>query len=85
MKKIYSIKDTKGAFLDPVLADNDALAVRNVKTAVNGQKGSLLAMYPEDFELWCIGDFDETTGLIVPGELRCVVRCNALLDHVQDA
>lgn len=85
MKKVYSVKDTKGAFMDPMLADNDALAVRAIKTVVNNQKGSLLATYPEDFELWYVGDFDEITGIITSGELRCVVRCNALLDNVQDA
>lgn len=84
MLKLYSIKDTKGSFYEPLVAQNDALAVRNVRGIVNSGKG-LLAQYPEDFELWYIGEFDEVTGIIKPDELKCVVRLNALLDHVQDA
>lgn len=84
MLKVYSIKDTKGSFYEPMLAQNDALAVRNVRGVVNSGKG-LLAQYPEDFELWFIGEFDEVTGILVPGDLKCVVRLNALVNNVQDA
>lgn len=84
MLKVYSIKDTKGSFYEPMVAQNDALAVRNVRGVVNSGKG-LLAQYPEDFELWYIGQFDEVTGIIAPGELKCVVRLNALVNIVQDA
>lgn len=83
MQKIYSIKDTKGSFLEPMIAQNDAVATRNIRGIVNSGKG-LLAQYPEDFELWRIGEFDETTGIIVPTDLFCVVRLNALLDNVQN-
>lgn len=84
MLKLYSIKDTKGGFYEPQVAQNDALAVRSIRGVVNSGKG-ILAQYPEDFELWCIGSFDETTGIIIPGELKCVIRLNALKDVVQDA
>ena len=84
MLKLYSIKDTKGGFYPPEASDNDALAVRTIRGVVNSGKG-LLAQYPEDFELWYVGEFDNQTGIIAPGEMRCIVRLNALLDHVQDA
>lgn len=81
MLKVYAIKDVKGAFGAPFLALNDALAVRNVKTEVNGQKGSTLNLYPEDFELWLIGQFDEITGIIAPVDLSCICRVVALKDE----
>ena len=81
MLKLYSIKDTKGAFGAPFLAQNDALAVRSVKTYINGQKGSPEALYPEDFELWCIGSFDDYTGILAPAELVCVCRLAVLKDE----
>lgn len=80
--KVYSIKDVKGAFDAPFLALNDQLAARNVKTFVNnGQKGNTLSLYPEDFELWRIAEFDEETGVITPTELSCVCRLVALKDE----
>ena len=79
--KVYSIKDTKGAFGAPFLAQNDQLAARNVKTYINGQKGIPESLYPEDFELWLIGEFDEVTGIIHPLELQCVCRLIALKDE----
>ena len=79
--KVYSIKDTKGAFGAPFLAQNDQLAARNVKTYINGQKGIPESLYPEDFELWLIGEFDEVTGIIQPVELLCVCRLIALKDE----
>ena len=54
MLKVYAIKDVKGAFSAPFLALNDALAVRNVKTEVNGQKGSTRQIQ------------DISTGAIIP-------------------
>ena len=81
MLKVYAIKDVKGAFGAPFLALNDALAVRNVKTEVNGQKGSTLNLYPEDFELWLIGQFDEITGIIAPVDMSCICRVAALKDE----
>lgn len=80
MQKLYSIKDVKGAFSEPFVAINDSIAARNVRTLVNGQKGSQYALYPEDFELWYIADYDEFTGIVVPGELKCVCRLIALKD-----
>lgn len=82
MLKVYSIKDVKGAFGAPFIALNDQLAVRNVKTIVNGQKGSDWNLYSEDFELWCIGDFDEVTGTLIPSAMSCVTRLIALKDEV---
>lgn len=84
MKNLYSIKDTKGGFYPPQDAENDALAVRGLRSMVNSGKG-LIAQYPEDFELWYVGEFDEVTGIIKPGELRCVIRCNVLKDVSTDA
>ena len=81
MLKIYSIKDTKGGFQAPFLAQNDQLAARNVKTYINGQKGIPESLYPEDFELWVIGEFDEVTGILKPVDLECVCRLAALKDE----
>lgn len=82
--KVYSVKDVKGAFAAPFLALNDSIAARNIKSFMLTQKGNDWSLYPEDFELWYIGEFDELTGIISPSSLSCVCRLVALKD-VQDA
>lgn len=82
--KLYSVKDVKGAFAAPFLALNDYIAARNIKSFITTQKGNEWALYPEDFELWYIGEFDELTGIIKPSTMSCVCRLVALKD-AQDA
>ncbi len=60
---LYAIKDIKQPrYFPPYPAANDALAIRSFKAEVNGT-GLVSANY-EDFELWCLGDFDPLDGQI---------------------
>lgn len=64
MKKIYSIKDKKSGFNPQLMIfDNDEIAIRYFKVLSQDEK-SLLFMYEEDFELWCLGSIDFLTGVI---------------------
>lgn len=86
MLKLYAIKDTKGAFEAPFVAMNDALATRAVRSYVNQGGQSNVALYPEDFELWYVGMYDEQTGIVAPDTLACICRLNALVEnHNADA
>lgn len=78
--KLYSVKDVKGAFAAPFTALNDSIAARNIKSFITTQKGHEWSMYPEDFELWYLGEFDEVTGIIAPKSMTCVCRLVALQD-----
>lgn len=77
MKSLYSVFDRKAqAFTHPVLMifEKDDLAFRAVKTAANSkQLGELIDRYPEDFELWRLGTFDEVQGDLAI-EKQCI--CN---------
>ena len=71
MKKLYTIRDVKagyGVTLGvPAILDmpNDEYARRVLKgSCAKGQKANALNTYPEDKELWCIGEFDDLTGRI---------------------
>lgn len=73
MKKLYTIRDVKAAFGCesgvPAIIDcaNDEVMLRIVKASlVAGQKPNALNVYPEDKEVWCVGEFDERTGKIKP-------------------
>lgn len=62
--KMYTCRDTKvDHYLPPFLAANDATAQRMLQDGARDPT-SLLAMHPEDFQLICIGEFNEQTGKV---------------------
>lgn len=66
MAKLYSILDTKGSMYGPVMSfQNDQTAVRSfTEMLISGDKNSMLALYPTDYILFCIADFDQSNGNI---------------------
>lgn len=71
--KLYTIRDTKHGFgvaqgLPPILGwPNDDYAKRVLKSSVmRGAKPNELNVFPEDKEIWCIGEFSQDTGVIKP-------------------
>ncbi|QXP08540.1 MAG: nonstructural protein [Arizlama microvirus] len=73
MIKLYmAIRDTKAEqFLPPFLVPTLGVAYRDVQDAVNrGQKENPLSSYPNDFELWQLGTFDDESGEIFSSPQR---------------
>lgn len=59
---IYSVKDLKGqAFMNQFKAVSDAQAARDFETVSNDPE-SMFYKYPEDFELWKLAVFEDSTG-----------------------
>lgn len=74
---IYDKKaETYGA---PIIAPNLAVATRNFAAACQ-DKNSIMAKFPEDIEIKCIGTFDERTGKI---EAKEIVTISAAKEFVQ--
>lgn len=68
LKKIFSIRDGKGEiYHQPFYAHTHGEAERHFKTLTNDEK-SQVNQYPEDFDLWYLGQFDDCTGKIEPLE-----------------
>ena len=65
MMKIYSIKDVKIGFMNPFYQNSNDVAKRSFKNAVTDKRGNLWTI-KEDLELWELGSFDETTGILTP-------------------
>jgi len=66
MKKIFAIKDEKAAaYYDPFTMGNTIDAQRTFMQAMKAEK-SMISQYPDDFNLYLIGEYDEMTGLITP-------------------
>lgn len=66
VKKIYSIRDAKGGvYNQPFQALNEQDAVRSF-TRVAWDKNSMINAFPNDFDLYYLGEFDDTKGLYSP-------------------
>lgn len=79
--KMYSIFDRAAHMFGSVIVqNNDDLCKRNVKTAlISGAFDKQILTYPEDFELYCLGDFDNETGKVVPIEPAFVIGLRDLI------
>lgn len=64
MLKIYSIRDSKGEmFNTPFFQKTHGEAERSFRNVVKDER-SLPSQYPEDFDLYYLGEFDDVTGQI---------------------
>lgn len=73
----FSIKDEKaGLFSPPFFVRHAAMAVRMAEQACMDKKSNL-GMYPEDFALYEVGEFDEERGTLDSGlEPVLVIKCS---------
>lgn len=61
-KQLFAVKDVKsGRFASPFVADNIQVAKRNVAWAMK-DKTTAFYNFPEDYQLFRLGSFDEQTG-----------------------
>lgn len=62
--KVYSIRDSKGeVFNQPWFSRSHGEAERHFTLLTQDEK-SLLSKYPEDFDLYYLGTYNDQTGLI---------------------
>ena len=66
IKVIVSVRDSKSGYLDSRSCESVEVAVRDFKTLFAPGELSMLAMYPGDFSLVKLGEFDTSTGVIIP-------------------
>nr|WAE43445.1 MAG: nonstructural protein [Microviridae sp.] len=65
-KKIYSIRDIKSTgYLPCFSCENHVEATRQIQRTVKNPQ-TLLGEFPEDFEVYYLGDFDQQSGIITP-------------------
>lgn len=70
--KLYSLLDTKAkVYGAPFAAPNDGIAGRLVMEALRDPQ-SMVAKYPNDFQLYCLGEYDEHTGELVQEKVQLV-------------
>lgn len=77
-KFIYSLRDLKTGFCDPTLELSDEIALRNFQYALKNQPG-IIGFAPQDFQLYCIGEFDTQSGILYTFDVpRLVVSVSDL-------
>lgn len=77
--KVYTIRDTKGeVYNTPFFNLTHGEAERNFRGLVNDEK-STVNKYPEDFDLYYIGEFDNQSGKLIardtPEHIIKAVNC----------
>ena len=64
--KAYSIRDQKSeVFNKPFFSNSHGEAERNFRTAANDDQ-TTIHRYPEDFDLYYLGDYDDNKGIMKP-------------------
>lgn len=72
----YSVYDKKARiFNNPIFQQNDDVAIRSLAASM---KETLFSMFPDDYELWCVGEWDDINGEFTPFEKYMVIRVNEL-------
>jgi len=67
LTKMYSIRDAKSeTFHKPWHATTHGEAERNFKNLVNDPKSNNIHDFPEDFDLFFLGHYDDNTGKVEP-------------------
>lgn len=65
MLRIYCLLDTKlREFGQLVLERNEFVVQRALLDGIKAQPEAMLAKHPEDFQLYCVGEFNAESGVI---------------------
>ena len=69
MKGLYSLFD-RGVmkFMLPFPSDADQDAIRQCRYLVNGENESVFKKFPEDYDLYFVGWFNEEEGVLMPAK-----------------
>ena len=60
---VYCMRDEMSGYLTPTFEQNDNIAIRNFKFAIN-RPDTIIYANPKHFDLYKIGTFDTDTGII---------------------
>lgn len=76
--RMFSVHDKAvNAFMSPFFAPTDAAAVRMLKDALN-DPSSGFARHSGDYTLYCVGVFDDQSGVVAPQGPDRVIELIAL-------
>lgn len=72
MKKLYSVYDAVAKeFAGPFMANNDGSAARMFRSWISSNAGKIKST---DYQLYCVAEFDISTGSIIPSSYEVAVN-----------
>jgi len=78
--KIYSVFDSKAESYTPPFVDNaEGRALRTFADCCNDQ-GHQFGKHPEDYTLFCLGEFNDDTGAIDQDKIRSIATGHTILE-----
>lgn len=73
IRYVYSVRDEVSTlYMGLQLELNDAVACRNFDYALS--RNEMMSYRPEDYSLWLLGSYDDTTGIITPCPPKIIKR-----------
>jgi hypothetical protein len=82
--KMFSIYDEKAvAHVTPFFMHNEMMALRQFKNMCF-DKNSQIGTNPEDYSLWCVGEFDDSTGEVI-AERNLILAGNSISHEISNA
>lgn len=77
--KMYSIYDSVNGSYGPInMFNNDSVAIRDAR--INVAQNCQLQAMARDLALYCVGEFDAHTGVIIPCDKKLIVNFSDLLE-----
>lgn len=80
--KMFAIRDSKGEFFNtPFFQKTHGEAERSFKTLVSDERSNI-SKYPEDFDLYYLGEYDDQTGTVSALDTpQHVIKATALVQN----
>lgn len=79
--KLFAVFDSKAAMFGRIFSDQqEGSAMRNFSDAVNdsSNQNNMWNKHPEDFSLFQVGEFDDSTGELIPCIPKSLITASAL-------
>ena len=84
--QVYSIYDKAAqAYITPFFMHNKALAMRAFQDNVNAKDENNISKHPEQFSLFCLGEYNDSTGQITPKEPELVATALELVTPTEES
>ena len=85
IKKMFAIKDVKmNIYMEPWFRRDVPLAIRDFRQIANDDKNQI-NQYPQDFELWELGQLDDETGEFKSPSKHCLCQATSVVRKIEEA
>ena len=77
--QMFAVYDAKAqAYITPWFVPNHGMAIRSFESVLRDDQHAF-SMFPEDYSLFFLGEFNDNSGVFELGEPICIARAHELL------